>query len=137
MAKFSSKNQPERRGKQWFKTKLIASLRRQGMTEDEFLDALVKRAIAEGGVFLTELLKRYSPLPKPTHDPITIDDWPKDGTPSDKANIVMNHMAEGNIPPDLGALMIESISKSLGIEELTQLTQRLEALEKIINAEKA
>jgi len=41
-------------------------------------------------------------------------------------------MSEGVIPPDLGALFIESISKSLGIEEITELAKRLEAIEKLL-----
>lgn len=134
---FSSENQPQKKGGQWFRTKLLDALKRRSMTEEEFLDKLVALALEEGGVYFTELIKRYSPIPKQTHDPIHIEDWPKNGTAAEKANIILNHIAEGNLPPDLGALMIESISKSLGIEEVTELAKRLEALEKIINAEKA
>jgi len=130
---FTSENQPERKGGQWFKTKLIASLERQGMTEEGFMDLLVEKAITDGGVFMTELLKRYSPIPKQTHNPISID-FPKDGTPAQKANAVLDAMAAGDIPPDIGQIFIEAISKSLGIEELTELAKRLEILEKLMEA---
>lgn len=135
---FTSENQPENKGQSsgWFRKKLIDSLKRQGMTEEGFIDLLVEKAITDGGVYLTELIKRYSPIPKQTFEPVVIEGWPKNGTPAEKANVVLDHLAEGNIPADLANMMIESISKSLGIEEITELAKRLEALEKII-AEKA
>ena len=136
MAKFTSENQPSQRGTKWFKTKVVESLKRQGITEDQFIDSLVKSAIADGGVYMTELLRRYSPVSKPTHDPIEIE-FPKDGTPAQKADAVLLAMASGEITPDIGQIFIDAISKSLAIEEVTELAKRLEALEKIINAEKA
>jgi hypothetical protein len=131
---FDSVHQPgDRPGRgQSFKTKLIAALERQGMTEDGFIDLLVERAITDGGVFLTELLKRYNPTPKQTHDVITIEGWPKDGTPAEKANKVLDCITDGAIPPDVGSILIEAISKSLGIEEVTELAKRLEAIEKLL-----
>jgi len=133
---FDSENQPENRaprGKS-FKTMVISALKTQGMSEQDFVERLVERALIDGGVYLSELLKRYSPIPKQTHDPIVIENWPKDGTPSQKADAVLQSMSEGVIPPDLGALFIESISKSLGIEEVTELAKRLEAIEKLLES---
>lgn len=132
---FSSENQPARKGGQWFKTRVIESLKRQAMDEDAFIDLLVQKAISEGGVYLSELLKRYSPIPKQTHEPVIIE-WPENGTPVQKADAVLKAMSDGVMSPDVGAIFIEAISKSLGIEELTELSKRLEALEKIINEKK-
>jgi len=133
---FDADNQPENRaprGKS-FKTMVISALKTQGMSEQNFVDGLVERALVDGGVYLSELLKRYSPIPKPSHDPIVIENWPKNGTPSQKACAVLQSMSEGVIPPDLGALFIESISKSLGIEEVTELAKRLEAIEQLLES---
>ena len=133
---FTKDNQPapENRsgGPSSIKRKIIAALGRADLTEDQFLDPLVDKALNDGGIFLQELLKRYSPIPKQTHEPIIIENWPKSGTPSQKADAVLQSMSEGVIPPDLGALFIESISKSLGIEEITELAKRLEAIEKLL-----
>ena len=133
---FTKDNQPapENRsgGPSSIKRKIIAALGRADLTEDQFLDLLVDKALNDGGIFLQELLKRYSPIPKQTHEPIIIENWPKSGTPSQKADAVLQSMSEGVIPPDLGALFIESISKSLGIEEVTELAKRLEAIEKLL-----
>jgi hypothetical protein len=97
---------------------------------------LVERAIADGGVFLQELLKRYNPVPKQSHESITIEDWPKDGTPAAKANKVLDCITDGTIPPDVGSILIEAISKSLGIEEVTELAKRLEAIERLLEDKK-
>jgi hypothetical protein len=137
MPQFTSENQPKVRGKSagWFKTKVVESLKRQAMTEDAFIDLLVEKAVSEGGVYLSELLKRYSPIPKQTHDPVTIT-WPDNGTPVQKADAVLKAMSNGEMSPDVGAIFIEAISKSLGIEEITELAKRLEAIEKLLNANK-
>ena len=133
---FTSENQPkpENRsgGPSSIKRKIIAALERSQLSEEQFLDIIVSKAVTEGGIFLQEVLKRYSPLTKQTFEALTIEDWPKNGTPIQKADVILNAMANGDIPPDLGALFIESISKSLGIEEITELAKRLEALEAII-----
>ena len=134
MAKFTKENQPAKKGENggWFKKKLIESLKRQGMTEEGFIDLLVERAITDGGVYLQELLKRYNPVPKQTHESITIEGWPKDGTPAEKANKVLDCITDGAIPPDVGSILIEAISKSLGIEEVTDFAERLAAVEKLL-----
>jgi hypothetical protein len=125
---------PEKRsgGPSSIKRKIIEALGRANLSEEQFIDMLVLKALDEGGIYLQELLKRYSPITKQTFESIAIVDWPKSGTPIQKAEVILNAMASGDIPPDLGALFIESISKSLGIEEITELAKRLEALEAII-----
>ena len=135
---FDSDNQPvDRPGRgQSFKTKLIESLKRKGHTEETFIDMLVDRAIADGGVYLQELLKRYNPVPKQSHESIVIEGWPKDGTSAQKANKVLDCITDGTIPPDVGSILIEAISKSLGIEEVTELAKRLEAIEKLLSENK-
>jgi hypothetical protein len=132
---FDSNNQPENRAPRGkaFKTMVIEALKTHGMDEQAFINNLVERALADGGVYLQELLKRYSPIPKQTHEPINID-WPADGTPAQKADAVLKAMSEGQMSPDVGAIFIEAISKSLGIEEITELAKRLEAIEKLLES---
>jgi len=138
---FSAENQPtNRKSGPNIKAKIIAALGRREMTEEQFIDKWIELAIGDGkeipggGVFMSELLKRYSPIPKQSHETIVIENWPKNGTPAEKASAVLECMSEGIIPPDLGALFIESISKSLGIEEVTDLAERMIALEKLMES---
>lgn len=103
--------------------------------KDTFEEWLVWKAISEGGVYLQETLKRVSPIPKQTFNPVVIE-FPENGTPAEKADAVLVAMANGQISPDVGHVFIDAISKSLGIEEVTELAKRLEALEKMIDAKK-
>lgn len=130
--KFSADNQPSnRKSGPNIKARIVSGLARRNMSEDDFIDKLLELALGDGGgPYMAEVLKRYSPIAKQSHEPISIEGWPENGTPTEKANAVLKCMSEGAIPPDLGALFIESISKSLGIEEVTELAKRLEALEK-------
>jgi hypothetical protein len=131
---FTSESQPaNRKSGPNIKAKIVAALGRANMSEDDFLDLLIEKAISDGGVFLQEVLKRYSPIPKQTHEPITIE-WPIDGTPAQKADAVLKAMSDGQMSPDVGAIFIEAISKSLGIEEVTELAKRLEAIEKLLES---
>lgn len=134
MVQFTSDYQPEKKGQNggWFKKKIIDGLKRRAMTEDQFVDLLIDKAIKDGGIFLTELLKRYSPHHKPTLEPVVIDNWPKDGTSAQKSEAVIDAMAEGVIPFDLGVAMMEAISKSLGINETTDFMERVIRLEKLL-----
>ena len=142
--KFSSQNQPspEKRsgGRTDNFTRLVKAIEKKfesGVDKCEtFEEWLVMKAIDDGGVYLQELLKRVSPPYKQTYQPVSFD-FPSDGTPSDKANAVLNAIADGDISPDVGHLLIDAISKSLGIEEITDFAKRLEALEKLADAQKA
>jgi len=137
---FNSENQPvNRKSGPNIKAKIIAALGRRDMTEEEFLDRWLDLALGDddtpgGGVFMAELLKRYSPIAKQTFETVIIEDWPKNGTPAQKSEVVLNAMADGTIPFDLGTSMIESIAKSLGIEETTDLAERLAKLEELMKA---
>lgn len=134
---FTSENQPKvRKSGPNIKARLLGAFERRKLTEDQFLDLLVDRAIEEGGIFLQEVLKRYSPIPKQTHEPISIE-WDDGATPFQKAESVLNAMGAGTISPDVGAIFIDSIGKALGIQEVTELARRLEAIEEKLNAQKA
>lgn len=99
---------------------------------DTFDDWLVHKALEEGGVYLQIVASRAVPTYKPTLEPIKID-YPKDGTAVQKASAVYDAIAEGEISPDVGQIMIDALSKMLNIEELTDLKARLERIEQILN----
>lgn len=116
-------------------TRIVRALEKKfesGIDGCETFEAwLVQKAISEGSVYLQEMLKRIAPVHKQTYQSVTID-FPADGTPSQKADAVLKAMAAGDISPDIGHLFIDAISKSLGIEEVTELAKRLEAIEKML-----
>lgn len=139
MAKFSSQHQPEKRGggPKAGAQKLREALERKfasGEVDgfDTFDDWLVHKALAEGGVYLQILTSRAIPSYKPTLEPIKIE-YPREGTAVQKADAVYNAIADGEISPDVGQILIDALSKMLNIEELTDLKSRLERIEEILN----
>jgi hypothetical protein len=138
MAKFGKNNQPPNEHKRLpkFRTRMIDALKARGVDEQGFVALLVSKALdGEGnnGVYISELLKRYAPITKATLEPVDIANFPQEGTPLQKAEAVYNAMAAGEIPPDVGQIFIDSISKLLAIEEITELKERLTKLEAIVN----
>jgi len=99
---------------------------------DTFDDWLVHKALEEGGVYLQIVASRAVPTYKPTLEPIKIE-YDKNGTAVEKASAVYNAVADGEIPADVGSMLIDSLSKMLNIEELTDLKNRLERIEEILN----
>lgn len=130
---FSSENQPTKRRGKSFKTMVVDALRKHGKTEEEFIELLVQKAIVDGGVYLTELMKRYYPHNRQTYDVIEFE-YDTSWTATQKADRIMTAVSVGDMPPDVGMMLIDGIAKSLGIEEITDLAERLAKLEEIINS---
>ena len=103
------------------------------MTEQDFVDLLVEKAVDEGGVHLQELLKRYYPVYKQTQEPIAFE-YAKEWTPLEKADAIMSAASKGEIPPDIASMLIEALGKMILIEDQTDWVIRLKALEDAANA---
>lgn len=138
MAKFSKDYQPpgERKSVPRFRTLMLDALKERGVDERGFVRELVTKAMEPGlqqGAYLSELLKRYAPVPRSTLEAVVVSGFDETGTPLEQAQAVYNAMAAGEIPPDVGQIFIDSISKLLAIEEITELKARLDKLEDIVN----
>lgn len=140
--RFTSENQPAKRGDgSWNGTKKMRDAMQKLFDEGKiegtqgyanFEEWVVVKAITEGGPYLDIAAKRIAPAYKPTLEPIKID-YPKDGTAVQKANAVYDAIAGGEISPDVGQIFIDALSKMLNIEEITDLKNRLERIEEILN----
>lgn len=130
---FTSDNQPQNRRGPLFRTMAIEALKKKSMTEQDFVDLLVEKAVDEGGVHLQELLKRYYPVYKQTQEPIAFE-YAKDWTPLEKADAIMSAASKGEIPPDIASMLIEALGKMILIEDQTDWVIRLKALEDAANA---
>ena len=130
---FTSENQPDKRRGQLFRTMAVEALKKKSMTEQDFVDLLVEKAVDEGGVHLQELLKRYYPVYKQTQEPIAFE-YAKDWTPLEKADAIMSAASKGEIPPDIASMLIEALGKMILIEDQTDWVIRLKALEDAANA---
>lgn len=70
---------------------------------------------------------------KPTMDHVEFT-FDEDATPAKQASQVMNAAASGRIPPDVAKTFIDTIAAMIKIEEYTELKDRLDAIERAINA---
>ena len=134
---FSAENQPEnRRGRAKY-NKLMDALIAKGYSEKQFYERVVDAAMSENGNnMLREVLMRFCPAPKPSAQAITFD-FPADGTPVQKIDSIISGVANGSIPADLGKLVVDMVKASLDVEELTELSARLEKIEEHIKNQAA
>ena len=131
---FSKSNQPKGRGKSE-RTKILDAMKRAGQTEEGFFDLLMEKAFnPEDNFTFKELLNRMSPMPKAVN-PIVEFDFPKEAKPHVQAAFVLDAVASGVIPSDIGNMFVQSIKDMIDIEEFTSLKARIEALEKALSGE--
>lgn len=138
---FDSNNQPETddrkprgKGKRTLMLDAIRASVKGG--EAEFLQEVVTIALGKSGgedvkpnpQLLTLVLQRIEPPLKSTM-PLIEFDFDETATPSAQAGQVMKAVSDGVIAPDVGQLFIGSIAAMLKITEVTELEDRIKALE--------
>ena len=134
---FTADNQPKNRRGRDKRQLLIDALKRKGYDEETLYDTIVEMAITDRDTaMMKELIVRFSPLPKPVA-PVFEVDFPDDGTPVEKIDAVIRGIASGIIPADIGKMFAEVIKTGIDVQEVTELAQRLERLEKLLGAQNA
>jgi hypothetical protein len=130
---FGKETQPSKgRGKSE-RTKILEAMKRQSKTEDGFYDELISRAFNPDDNFtFKELLNRMSPIPKAVN-PLYNFDLPKNAKPHEKASFILDAIATGIIPSDVGNHCIQAIKAMIDIEEYTDLKDRIERIEAALN----
>lgn len=146
---FNAENQPEDRpargkGK---KSLMLEAIRAVCGSEQEFLQQVV--TIGMGGftkpnddsdpeyqnpnpTLLTLVLNRIEP-PFKAVAPMVEFDFDKDSKPHQQASQILQAVSNGQIAPDIGQMFIASIKSMIDIEEYTDLKDRIEKLEKVID----
>ena len=131
--RFSGDNQPNRRRGKSERTKILESMKRVGKTEEGFYDLLVERAHnVEDQFSYAELLKRLSPIQKSVM-PIYQFELNTKLDHHQQAQQVISAISSGEIPADVGSMLIGSITNMLKIKEVTDFENRLKALEESQN----
>ncbi len=141
---FSSSNQPPRgRGKS-FKTKLLEVIREESLigaspkttpeeAEKLYLTHFAKRAFDvddnASGTLGKELLSKSYPSLKSTMPTVDFE-FSAESTPLEQANQILKAAADGIIPPDVAQIFITSIASMMKIDEITEIANRLTAIEK-------
>jgi len=97
-------------------------------------EAIVKKleAAALGGDVQAArtLLERALPVYRVTAEPVMVDGIRCADSLTDKARAVLEAVAEGKIPPDVGAQLVTAIGTVARVAEVDELLRRIEALEK-------
>ncbi len=133
--KFSSENQPKvRKGRGKSKVNLIKEAMKRGeKTEDEFYDLLIEQAFSgTDALAFSEVLKRLYPLERSTM-PMVDFEFDANAKPHEQAAQVMAAVACGSIPADIAQVFVSSISSMMKIEEITDISQRLDEIEKALS----
>ena len=126
---FGKDKQPHKRRGKAERTKIIEAMARQSKTEEDFYDYLVTRAFnPEDNFGAPELLKRLYPIPKATL-PMVEFEFDESASLSVQASQIMKASSSGKIAPDVAGTFIASIASMLKITEITDLEERIKALE--------
>lgn len=138
-----STNPEDRKRGKAFKTLLFDAIRDKslldighGATKEEietaYIGHIAERAFdsddKDSGTLLKETLSKSYPGLKSTLPSINFD-LPKDATPLQKANAILDAVASGNIPPDVGAILVQAAKHTIDIEMATELKERMDKIE--------
>jgi hypothetical protein len=111
------------------RTKILNAMKETNKTEEGFYQLLVNKAHdPEDNFAFKELLSRLSPVPKAV-SPLYEFTFDIEGSPHKQALQIINAIADGKIPSDVGNIIITSISSMLNIQEKTDFEERLKAIE--------
>ncbi len=100
------------------------------------IETLKTSALAGDLPALKMLLDRLLPVRRSSHEPVELPQMAEAETLTAKAEAVLTAVADGDLPPDIGALLVNAIGTAARVEEMTELKERLEALERTIKSEK-
>ena len=151
MSKFSSEHQPAVKRTKNKLTLVLEAIKQEkllntdGRTSKEGVEKAVFAYLAKAAFSPTEdqavianlclqtLIKKGWPDSKPTCEPIQFK-YDKSGTASDNAQSVLYAVSTGDIPADVGGVIIGMIKDGIAIKESTDMIQRLEAIEAQLKA---
>lgn len=141
---FTAENQPDpesRKGSGRQASTLVRrALKKAGVDEETLIAHVVSRAFdsedRDSAQLLKELLSRIAPPLKSTVQAVEFD-FPADGTHADKIDAILAAVAAGLLAPDVAVMVAGIVKTALDVRETTELVERLERLEALINAQAA
>lgn len=139
---FSSENQPKERKKRGKaqRTLVLEALKAEGKDEAQFYQLMVERSLnaedPSSAMLMKELFSRLYPNAKPTM-PMVNFDFPYNASSKAKVDALEKAVSECEIPVDVAKMMVDIIKSSMEIEKVTELMDRIESIEKALNASKS
>jgi hypothetical protein len=95
----------------------------------EIIDRIIASAKNGDMAACRLVLERLAPVSKASAAPVHIDGLEASETLSEKASCILNSIARGECPADVGATLIQSIGAVAKIIEIDELDRRISALE--------
>lgn len=107
------------------------ALYRQQIAKDlpGVLKTLIERAKAGDVRAARVLIERVVPPVKAAASPVVIEGLDLTAPLTDQAREVLKSVAEGQLPPDIGADLVAAIGQLAGLQQIDELARRIEALE--------
>lgn len=135
---YSADNPPPQdrppRGVGW-RRKILEAFERAGKTEDDFIDYIILRAFDPKDELsprmLDMLVNRLAPLHRSVF-PLYKVSIAKDASPADRIDSIIKAVADEEIPADVANMLVAMIKVGIDVREVTELAERLEALERLI-----
>ncbi|GMG89652.1 hypothetical protein Cmtc_08720 [Cupriavidus sp. TKC] len=134
--RFSADRQPARRRGKEQRTKILEAIKEETkLNEKGFYKAVAKKALTEGDtLMMKELLTRVAPAAKPVAPSVQFD-FPEEGSPVAQVDAVLRAVAAGKVSPDVGQQLVSMIRGKLDVLEISELADRLAAVEKALAAQ--
>ncbi len=134
---FSKDRQPAKRRGKDLRTRILAAIKAEtNMNEQAFYKEVAKRAITNNDtVLMKELLLRVVPVARPVSPDVQFD-FPENGTPVEQVDAIMKAVSLGKVPADVGKTLVDMIRAKLDVLEISELADRLEAIEKQLAQDK-
>jgi hypothetical protein len=134
---FSKDRQPAKRRGKDLRTRILAAIKAEtGMNEQAFYKTVAQRAIeGKDTVLMKELLLRVVPVARPVSPDVQFD-FPENGTPVEQVDAIMKAVSLGKVPADVGKTLVDMIRAKLDVLEISELADRLEAIEKQLAQDK-
>lgn len=103
--------------------------------EAAYFRILVRRSLEvadkASGMLSKEILDRLCPTDKATLPAYKIE-MREDGTAAEKIHDITTAVANGEVPPDVGNIMVNMITAAVKVEETVEMAERLARLEQML-----
>lgn len=133
---FGKNSQPSKRRGKAKRTLFLEAIQEvTGKDEVGFYREVVARAMDSGdpasSTLMKEVLSRLYPASKPTLPLVEFE--LTSGKPMERVLQIEKAISDGSIPADVAKIMVDIVKSSLEIEKITELAERIENIEKMLN----
>lgn len=103
-----------------------------GEDESKFYDTLVRRGMnandPAGPMIMREIINRAMPVTRAVMPEYEFE-YPEDANAADRIAAIAEAVSTGTLPADVATLMVNIIKAEMDVREITELADRLAALE--------